>query len=86
MEGARHYAVGGWGAPLGVDLYVDGLTGIMLLLTHVVALPLVVYARAYFSSQAEGASYFWPLTCFLLAAMNALFMSADIFNIYVTRT
>ncbi|MEQ1779026.1 MAG: proton-conducting transporter membrane subunit [Nitrosomonas sp.] len=84
MEGARHYAVGGWGAPLGVDLYVDGLTGIMLLLTHVVALPLVVYARAYFSSQTEGASYFWPLTCFLLAAMNALFMSADIFNIYVT--
>ena len=84
VDGARSYAVGGWGAPLGIDLYVDGLTSVMLLLTQVVVLPLIVYARAYFASHADGANYFWPLTGYLLAAMNALFMSADIFNIYVT--
>ncbi|MBA4142723.1 MAG: oxidoreductase [Nitrosospira sp.] len=83
-DGARSYTVGGWGAPLGIDLYADGLAGVLLLLTQIVALPLVVYARAYFAIHPDGISYFWPLTGYLLAAMNALFLSADIFNIYVT--
>ena len=83
-DGSRIYNVGGWGAPLGIDLYVDGLTSIMLLLTQVVVLPLIVYSRAYFANHSNGVNYFWPLTGYLLAAMNALFMSADLFNIYVT--
>lgn len=83
-DGSRIYNVGGWGAPLGIDLYVDGLTSIMLLLTQVVVLPLIVYSRAYFARHTDGVNYFWPLTGYLLAAMNALFMSADLFNIYVT--
>jgi len=81
-EGARVHAVGGWGAPLGIDLLADGLSVSMLLLTQAVALPLAVYARAYFSEVAQ--THFWPLTGFLLAALNALFLSADLFNLYVT--
>jgi formate hydrogenlyase subunit 3/multisubunit Na+/H+ antiporter MnhD subunit len=82
--GARAYAVGGWGAPLGIDLAVDGLSAVMLLLTQAVALPLAVYARAYYAGHPDGLRYFWPLTGFLLAAMNALFLAADVFNSYVT--
>ncbi|CAH1202029.1 putative Monovalent cation/H+ antiporter subunit D, MrpD [Candidatus Nitrotoga sp. BS] len=82
--GVRVYAVGGWGAPLGIDLMADGLSAVMLLLTQTVALPLVFYARAYFAGHANSLRYFWPLTGYLLAAMNALFLSADVFNIYVT--
>lgn len=82
--GARVYAVGGWGAPLGIDLAADGLSAVMLLLTQLVALPLAFYARAYFVNHANPLRYFWPLTGYLLAAMNALFLSADLFNIYVT--
>lgn len=84
LNGPRIYAVGGWGAPLGIDLYIDGLASIMLLLTQVVALPLILYSRTYFSVNDAAANYYWPLTGYLLAAMNALFMSADLFNIYVT--
>lgn len=83
-EGARVYAVGGWGAPLGIDLAVDGLSAAMLLLAQAVALPLAVYARAYYAAHEEGARYFWPLAGALLAAMNALFLAADVFNLYVT--
>ncbi|MDP3031454.1 MAG: proton-conducting transporter membrane subunit [Rhodocyclaceae bacterium] len=75
------HAVGGWGAPLGIDLTADGLTALLLILTQFVALPLFVYARAYFSEKSPA---FWPLAGFLLAGMNALFLSADLFNIYVT--
>lgn len=82
QTGARVHAVGGWGAPLGIDLLADGLAVVMLLLTQAVALPLAVYARAYFSEVAQ--TTFWPLAGFLLAALNALFLSADLFNLYVT--
>ena len=81
---APTYQIGGWQAPLGIELMVDGLAAIMLVLTQAVALPLALYARAYFSIHPEGVHYFWPLKGFLLAAMNALFLSNDIFNLYVT--
>lgn len=77
-------AAGGWEAPLGITLQADGLTVLMLLLTHVVALPLAIFARGYFRRHAEGGAYFWPLAGYLVAAMNALYLSADIFNLYVT--
>jgi len=83
-SGVAAHAVGGWGAPLGIDLAADGLSVAMLLLTQVVALPLAIYARAYFAPAAVEARYFWPLTGFLLAGLNALFLSADLFNLYVT--
>ncbi len=81
--GARTHAVGGWGAPLGIDLVADGLSVVMLLLMQAVALPLAVYARAYFARGSDEARHFWPMTGFLVAAANALFLSADLFNVYV---
>ncbi len=32
-QGALRYSVGGWGAPLGIDFYTDGLGMLMLLVT-----------------------------------------------------
>lgn len=83
-SGPGAHAVGGWGAPLGIDLAADGLSVVMLLLAQVVALPLSIYARAYFAPGAAEGRYFWPLSGFLLAGINALFLSADLFNLYVT--
>jgi formate hydrogenlyase subunit 3/multisubunit Na+/H+ antiporter MnhD subunit len=77
------HAVGGWGAPLGIDLAVDGLSAAMLLLVQTVTLPLAIYARSYFKGDPGGA-WFWPLTGFLVAGLNGLFASADLFNLYVT--
>ena len=82
--GPQHHAVGGWGAPLGIDLVADGLAVTMLLMTVAVALPVAVYARGWFAARPEGAAWFWPLTGFLVAGLNGLFLSADLFNIYVT--
>lgn len=81
---AMSHAVGGWGAPLGIDLAADGLSAATLLLTQCVALPLAVYAGAYFKRDDAAGVYFWPLAGFLVAGLNALFLSADLFNIYVT--
>ncbi|MBK6865001.1 MAG: hypothetical protein IPG91_16515 [Ideonella sp.] len=81
---ALAHAVGGWGAPLGIDLAADGLSAAMLLLAQCVALPLAIYARSYFKAGDPAAAWFWPLTGFLVAGLNALFLSADLFNLYVT--
>lgn len=81
-HGTYRHVVGGWGAPLGIDLYVDGLSLVMLCVTALVGLAISVYSSRYFAP--EVARRFWPLWLFLLSALNALFVSADIFNLYVT--
>ncbi len=86
-QGAQRYAVGGWGAPLGIDLYADGLSLLMLTVTAVVGLGISVYSSGYFERARYGqdrARHFWPVWMFLWTALNALFLSADIFNLYVT--
>lgn len=82
--GMALHVVGGWSAPLGIDLAVDGLSAAMLLLTQFVALLLAIYARSYFKADDAAGVWFWPLTGFLIAGLNALFVSADLFNLYVT--
>jgi len=80
--GAYRHTVGGWGAPLGIELFADGLSLLMLAATAVVGFAISIYSTGYF--QARQLARFWPLWLFLLAALNALFLSADIFNLYVT--
>lgn len=81
-NGVYRHSVGGWGAPLGIDLFADGLSLLMLIMTALVGLGVSFYSTSYFKPQ--HATWFWPIWLFLLAALNALFLSADIFNLYVT--
>jgi multicomponent Na+:H+ antiporter subunit D len=120
-SGPGRYPIGGWGAPLGIELYADGLSTLMVLMTGTVGLVISWYAASYFAAaehgprqiphpgggpgpqrgqrQGQGRSRtqrrqsrsrwheqegFWPLWLFLLGALNALFLSSDIFNVYVT--
>lgn len=81
-NGVQNYTLGGWNAPLGIELYVDGLSLLMLLITAIVGLAISVYASSYF--KADKAKFFWPLWLFLWSSLNALFISTDIFNLFVT--
>jgi len=86
--------MGGWQPPLGITLRTDGPALLMLLMTAVTGLAITLYARGYFSyrildpkraSQHQHQQrYFWPLWLLLLAGLNGLFLSSDIFNLYVT--
>lgn len=81
-RGVYHHAVGGWGAPLGIDLVADGLSLLMLAMTALVGFGVSLYASGYFK-PAQSAR-FWPLWLLLLGALNALFFSNDLFNLYVS--
>ncbi|MBA6223018.1 oxidoreductase [Colwellia sp. MB02u-18] len=83
---SERYVIGGWGAPLGIDLIVDGFSILMLALTGLLTLLITLYSASYFSDKynaSEKSLRFWPLWWFLISGLNALFMSADAFNIYV---
>lgn len=85
--GDYYYTLGGWGAPLGIELHLDGLSAFMLMASVVTGLGVSLYAFSYFRIplQDNGKSAaFWSLWLFLWAGLNALFLSADLFNLYVT--
>ena len=82
-QGALHYEIGGWSAGLGIALRADGLSALLLMMTALVALAASVYASAYFKGPLERAR-FWPLWLLLWTALNALLLSGDLFNLYVT--
>ncbi|WP_305044732.1 complex I subunit 5 family protein [Geoalkalibacter sp.] len=85
LTGALTHVVGGWAAPLGIGLRCDGLAAALLAVTAVVGLVISLYALGYFPGGDGGKSrYFWPLWLFLWGACNALFVSRDLFNLYVT--
>ncbi len=76
-------ALGGWDAPLGVVLHLDGLAVVMLGMTATTALAASLYAAGYFDGRVARRQ-FWPLWLWLWAALNLLFLSGDAFNLYVT--
>lgn len=83
-SGGVVHELGGWTTPLGIHLQVDGLSALLLLAVAVVGLAVSVYSHGYFGGAGEKAGFFWPLWMFLIAGLNAMFVSGDVFNIYVT--
>lgn len=91
-SGPLQISMGGWAKPLGIELKADGLAVLLLIVSTGIGLAVMLYATRYFDSdsgrvkadQIHQREYFWPLYFFLLAGLNALFLSADIFNLYVT--
>jgi formate hydrogenlyase subunit 3/multisubunit Na+/H+ antiporter MnhD subunit len=73
-------ALGGWAAPLGIGLRLDGLAWPFLALTAAVMALTTSGAGARAFLGRPGAAALW---LFLLSGLNALFLSADAFNLYV---
>ena len=78
-EGAAYHDLGGWGAPVGITWAVDGLAAAMLLLTAIIG----TAGSIHHAVQTPRDAHFWPLWLFLWAGLNVLFLSADLFNLYV---
>lgn len=83
-DGPVTYAVGGWPAPVGIHLFADGLSVLMIAMTAVVGLSVTVYGGAYFRDHPAAGARFAPIWLLLWCGMNALYLSADLFNLYVT--
>jgi len=87
-DGPLVYLLGGWPPPLGVALRGDGLSAVMIAVTALVVCAVGVFARADFHTPAETDEVrapfaFWILLLGIWGALNAIFVSGDLFTLYV---
>ncbi|MFI2753779.1 Na+/H+ antiporter subunit D [Cellulomonas sp. P22] len=78
--------VGGWAAPVGIDLVADRLSALMLTISSAVTLCVLVYSLAQGEADGDEAapvSIYHPTYLVLTAGVANAFLSGDLFNIYV---
>jgi len=78
----RVYEVGKWPIPLGINLVLDGLSSLMLVVISVVSFAAMLFSARYMEQYTAKSKY---LSLFLLmvAGMNGVVLSGDIFNLFV---
>jgi multicomponent Na+:H+ antiporter subunit D len=76
------YKIGKWPIPLGINLVLDGLSSLMLLVISIVAAAVMLFSAGYMEQYTAKPKY---LSLFLLmvAGMNGVVLSGDIFNLFV---
>lgn len=75
------YELGNWPAPFGIVMVLDRLSAMMVLLTALLALPIVLYAIA--SGWDERGKHFHALFHFQLMGVCGAFLTGDAFNLFV---
>jgi multicomponent Na+:H+ antiporter subunit D len=76
------YKMGGWLPPAGICLVVDGLAAFMLVTVNLVSLLVAVYAISYMRIYTAKWK-FHTLFMLMLAGLNGVIISGDLFNLYV---
>ena len=75
------YQLGNWAAPFGIVLVADRLSTLMVLLTCVLAVPVLLYAIG--SGWDNRGRHFHPLFQFQLMGILGAFLTGDAFNLFV---
>ncbi|HEX5738414.1 MAG TPA: monovalent cation/H+ antiporter subunit D [Hydrogenophaga sp.] len=74
------YQLGEWPAPFGIVLVVDRLSALMVLLTYLVAVPVLWYATGGWDCRGR---HFLALFQFQLMGLCGAFLTGDLFNLFV---
>jgi len=76
------YKMGAWSIPLGINLVLDGLSCLVLLAVSTVGSAAMLFSAGYMEQYTAKPRY---LSLFLLmvAGMNGVVLSGDIFNLFV---
>ena len=74
------YLPGNWPIPFGIALAVDRLTAMMLLMTAIVGLAALLFARAGWD---RAGVHFHALLQLQIMGINGAFLTTDLFNLFV---
>lgn len=82
------YAIGGLPPPLGIALRADGISSVMLVTTALIIPAAGLFARSAFATPPNGAEQrkaltFWIMLQAIWAALAIIFVSGDLFNLFV---
>lgn len=76
------YEIGKWSIPLGINLVLDGLSSLMLLAISVVSTAAMLFSARYMEQYTAKSKYL-SLFMLMVAGMNGVVLSGDIFNLFV---
>jgi len=76
------YKIGGWAPPFGISMVLDGLTNFMLITVNLIAFFVCVYSLSYMEKYTDKPKFF-TLFFLMVAGMNGLIVSGDLFNLFV---
>ncbi len=74
------YELGEWPAPFGIVLVLDRLSALMVLLTYLVAVPVLWYACGGWDTRGR---HFHAIFHFQLMGLSGAFLTGDLFNLFV---
>ena len=82
------YLLGGWAPPLGIALRADALSVVMLVTVAVVVAGIAAFAWGDFATPRDGAEkrapfMYWLLLLAVWGSLNLVFLSGDLFTLYV---
>lgn len=83
--GVVKYALGGWAAPLGIELRLDALSALMVLILALSALLVSIYALKSVEKEIpeQNQVFFYTALLLVLAGLIGISVTADAFNIFV---
>ncbi|RKX99768.1 MAG: NADH/ubiquinone/plastoquinone (complex I) [Spirochaetes bacterium] len=80
------YTVGGWKAfnrvPIGIYMVMDGLSVYLVTIVNVIGFLSAFYSISYIK-RFTGENYYYSLFSLMIAGMNGVILSGDLFNLYV---
>ena len=76
------YKMGGWYPPIGISMYIDSLSALMLILTNIIAFLIVIFSISYIKATGPK-SKFWALLLLMIGGMNGVLITGDLFNLFV---
>ena len=81
-KGSVSYNVGGWAAPMGITMSLDGLSVLFLVLINCLGFLVCVYSSGYMENSAHKARYYFFFMT-LMAGLNGVLIASDLFNAFV---
>lgn len=76
------YSMGGWLPPIGICFVVDSLTILLLVTINTIAFASILYSWSYLKQYTDEWKYY-TLFMLMLAGMNGVVITGDLFNLYV---
>ncbi|MGQ9629303.1 MAG: complex I subunit 5 family protein [bacterium] len=76
------YKMGGWVPPMGINLVLDGFSGLMLIIVNLISFAATLFSIKYMEQYTAKYRYY-SLFLLMVGGMNGVVLTGDIFNLFV---
>ncbi|MCX7917734.1 MAG: proton-conducting transporter membrane subunit [bacterium] len=77
------YHIGGWKAPFGIVLVLDGLSCLLLIIINLISFMATLFSVEYLEKLYTSKLRYYSLFLLMVGGMNGTVLSGDLFNLFV---